>query len=776
MRQTGWFCWVMGLLIGWPLWSLAQPGSPSALIAPDRPVSLSQTRPPSGPPKKDFVPRQNNGAITLAEAHKNGPALALLDRAAQTRPSDTLAYNRALLLIRLKRYDEAAKILAERPAFAHAQLNLGLLQSQLGVVQQGLKTLESAPVSADWVSTKALNRALLHYQSGYYEDALYALESAANNSIAQLLRADIAVAKGQYNAALKRYKELEDDETFGPIIPVRVGNALLGLRRFKDAIKEFENYLKSGDRTAIPSARLGLASALYGLDDYEEAIGEYRAAVQLMPQSDLARTGLANAYASNHDYRNARTYYEAVLKQNPEHTNAQMGLGVVAFRQNKPDEAASHFAQIKAELQPTNPDHADAFLHQGLLALRQNQPDTAQQALEVALRLRPGDASGLSGLSELYRKQELYGKALEALDQTIYQTAKHHWPGATQPTPEMSAKTKARMLANRGSLLLKINQIEQAYPVFKEALKNDRSNVNALNGLAVSLLEMDKLDQAGTVYDSLINGGIRKSFLHNNRGIVRAYEALQADKRNQTDKARQLYQRALADYERAQQLDTTRKFYQNNLGNVLKNLGRYKEAIEHYENYFSKSAINNLGALYAADKKPDFSRYYLNLAIQLDSNNAIYHYNRAQFYRQFHPDSLILKPNVVAAERQMSMGSISTKYSRDGFVNIYLYDYDFDASDYPADHRFPIRPEIPRAPDLLPVEDFVRMPEPGNPTPPTTTTTPKLTANTRSNFTPGDTPPPRFSSSASASRPARMPRSVNARRTRQWGSTRCPKF
>lgn len=753
------------------LFSSSKPTRTDSLKSP-APVRVAA----SAPTRKDPVPGQNNTAILFSKAGKQAQALGLLTKAGQTRPSDTLTYNRALVLLKLKRFDEAAAALQKANTFAHAQLNLGGLQCRQGDWAGGLKTLQAAPATREWADEKAVNIALAQYQLGQFKEAERTLSGAAG-ATAQLLRADLALVQGFYADALKAYKALENDETYGTVMPVRMGNALLGMRKFDDAVALFEQYLTGNDRSAHGAARLGMANARYGQREFGRAAAEYRAALQLMPQSTAARTGLANALASNRDYRSARVQYETVLRQDPASLNARMGLGVVAFRQGNLPESMGHLRQITARLDPSNPDHADAYLHQGLASLSISRFDTARRALEIVSRLRPGDPSAFSGLSEVYRRQDLYGQALEMLQQAINKTAEHHWPGA-QPPPELSAKTRARMQANRGSLLLKLNLMDQAYPVFREALKDDPSNLNALNGVAVSLLEMDQLDKAHGLYDSLINRGHRRAFLLNNRGIVRSYMALQLDKKKQTEEARKYYTLARQDYEKAQQMDTSRRFYQNNLGNVLKNLNLYDEAVKSYQAYMSRSAINNMGVLYAANRKPDFSRYYLNLAIELDSNNLIYQYNRVKLYRTFYPDSLNRKPNLLAAERRLPTQSISAKYSRDGYINIYLYDYDFDVYDYPPDHRFPLAMEPPRPPDLLAIDDFVTMPEPADPAPTTATVAPSAVK-------PGPATAPEISTPPVATRPAvagtpakrsRMPKPARPRRSTRWGSTRCPTF
>ncbi|MCY7359975.1 MAG: tetratricopeptide repeat protein, partial [Rudanella sp.] len=128
-----------------------------------------------------------------------------------------------------------------------------------------------APARPEWSATKATNIALAYYQLRKYEAASRALDTGGAGTTAQLLRADLALAQGQYAGALTTYNTLLTNETYGRVMRIRVGNALLGMRQFAEAEAQFRAYLDSGDRTAFASARLGLANALYGQGDYSRA-------------------------------------------------------------------------------------------------------------------------------------------------------------------------------------------------------------------------------------------------------------------------------------------------------------------------------------------------------------------------------------------------------------------------------------------------------------------------------------------------------------------------
>ncbi|GAB3898673.1 hypothetical protein GCM10028803_18580 [Larkinella knui] len=646
-------------------------------------------------PDADSVSRLNNTAIKLARNKNYSGALQLLQRASAGRPSDTLLYNQAIILSRLKRYEEANQLLQQIPAFPHAQANQGIFFCMSGDVKVGMALLETASggKGADKVS---FNRAVAHLHAGEFEEAhrlaAEVVRMRPGEAVYRLVKGDALLGLGKYREALRAYEAAEKEPELTHMLPVRIGNALLGLKQYEEAAEKFTNYLLSGDRTFQASARFGLANALYGQKEFTKAVAEYRRAVQFRPQWIQARTGLGNALCSIRDYRSARIEFETALALDPDNQHIHLGLGVVSHRQGLHEEAMEHFAQAPDLFNEKEKDLADCFLSRGLTHLELNQLDTALVNLNTAMRLNKDHPAAYAGASEVYRKKDSYRYTLVYLEKAI------------RLSPQND-----RMLTNKGNMYLKSGNMEEAYDNFSWALHHNRLNLNALNGLSISLLEKDRIEQAESVLDSVINRGHHKAFLYNNRGIVRSYLALKHEKQKDFHNAKQYYYRSVRDYERSRDLDSTHKTYFNNLGNVYKNTEEFDKAITSYLGHLDKSAINNLGVLYARNGKGEFGRHYLDIAMTIDSASMVYQFNRYKVYKEYFKDSLAKRPDIIQAQNLMPTNSISSKYSKDGYINIYLYDYDFDRYEFPGDHYFPVQTDAPTPPDYRPLDDLLSM-------------------------------------------------------------------
>ncbi|GAB3257270.1 hypothetical protein GCM10027347_19610 [Larkinella harenae] len=676
----------------------------------------------------------NNTALRLARNKNYSGALQLLQRAASGRVSDTLLYNQAIVLSHLKRYEEASQLLQRIPTFAHAQANQGIFYCMSGDTKMGLTLLENTPggKGADKV---AFNRAVAHLHANQFDEAGQAASEAlrlrANEPVYKLVRADALLGLGKFREALNLYQSLDKNPDVSKMLPVRIGNALLGLKEYEDAAETFTDYLLSGDRTHQADARFGLANAFYGQKEYTKAVAEYRRAVQFRPQWVEARTGLGNALCSNRDYRSARIEYEAALALAPENPNVHLGLGVISHRQGLHEQALEHFSQAPDLFDNKDKDLADCFLSLGLTLSEMNQLDSALVHLNVAMRLNKDHPSAYAGASEVYRKKDSFRYTLAYLEKAI------------RLSPQND-----KMLTNKGNMYLKSGDMDEAHDNFYWALRHNPQSINALNGLSIALLEKDRIEQAEDVLDSLINRGHHKAFLFNNRGIVRSYLALKAEKQRDMNKARQYYYRSIRDYERSRDLDSTHKTYYNNLGNVYKNTDEYDKALKSYQGHLDRSAINNMGVLYARNANGEYGRHFLNIAITIDSASLVYQFNRYKVYKEYFKDSLAKRPDILLAQNLMPTNSISSKYSKDGYINIYLYDYDFEHYEFPGEHFFPIQKNQPIPPDYRALDDLLTM---------------EVVKTPASLRVPA---PVRVTSK-------RMPK---PRRTRMAGSTKCPKI
>jgi len=228
---------------------------------------------------------------------------------------------------------------------------------------------------------------------------------------------------------------------------------------------------------------------------------------------------------------------------------------------------------------------------------------------------------------------------------------------------------------------------KKGYQVFKQAVALNPQNVNAQNGWGVSLLENDQLDKSMILFDSLLRENPELPFLHNNHGIVQAYVGNRHEQKHQVDQANERYDGAYADFKKAMDVAPARKFYNVNQGNVFRYWNKYDEAKISYQTYQDKSALNNTAIMYAGQERMKDAKYYLGVAIQIDSLHRVFQYNMTILVKGKQKEMMRL---VASSDENSPFSDIGIKYSRDGFVTIYLYDYEYDPLAFPGRHYMPL--------------------------------------------------------------------------------------
>ncbi len=643
----------------------------------------------------DPIWKLNNRAVRLVEAGNPSEALRLLDAALSQKRNDTLAFNRALVL---GRNADALAGLLPVSYLPGGSLNRGILRCRLGQWADGLNDIQGSPIRPDWADERAFNLAVANWHIGRSVEAARALNEAGSNvsnpAALKLLEADLLLLQNRSTDAIARYNELGRSADTRSGAALRLGQARLQVQLYDEAIKLFQEALENGDqsKSAQFSAHYGLGMALYARRSVEKAVNEFRTALHIDPSSVLAQTGLAHALCSSHNYKAALAAYEKVLQLNPSDKQIRLGMAIALVRLDRPIDALKAFKAAESLMNPVDTTMADAFLHRGLALLAINLPVQALAALQTASILRPNQPALLAAVSEANRRAGRLVPAVQTLSAAL----------------QMDPKNLA-MRTNRGTLLLQFDRIEDAYVDFFNVLQVKPRHTNALNGIGISLLEVDKLEEARFTFDGLVGGGNDKAYLHNNRGVVESYLGLRAEKLGQHAEAKRSFELARDAFAKAQQLDSSGLSYQNNLGNALRNLDQFDEAARAYQRFLSRSARNNLGILMATQKRPADARRYFESAVLADTADRTFRYNRLRFYRNTYPDSIARRPDLQGSDRRNYWAGISAKYSRDGYMTVYLYDFGYEPYNYPADHLFSLLPEPMQPPELQAAEEFLTM-------------------------------------------------------------------
>jgi tetratricopeptide (TPR) repeat protein len=152
----------------------------------------------------------------------------------------------------------------------------------------------------------------------------------------------------------------------------------------RDPEQAKQEYLKSGDRYVEQGK-------------YNEAIVQYRNALQQDPRFGHARYRLAEAHAANGDPRNAAREYIRAADLMPANSEAQIKAGTVLLRSGQFEDAKTRAQQVVAR----DPKNVEAHILLGNAMAGLRQFDEAVQQLEEAIAIEPSQA-GYASLGAIH--------------------------------------------------------------------------------------------------------------------------------------------------------------------------------------------------------------------------------------------------------------------------------------------------------------------------------------------------------------------------------------
>jgi len=118
-----------------------------------------------------------------------------------------------------------------------------------------------------------------------------------------------------------------------------------------------------------------------------QAIPQYEIAIGLTIDSGvraMAYANLGSAYSDLGDYRKAEIAFQRSVALNPNRFNTWVGLGLLAEREGKPQDAMHDFAR-SIQLRPSG----QAYLELGRTLAQSGRNADALAALDLALKIAP---------------------------------------------------------------------------------------------------------------------------------------------------------------------------------------------------------------------------------------------------------------------------------------------------------------------------------------------------------------------------------------------------
>jgi tetratricopeptide (TPR) repeat protein len=284
-----------------------------------------------------------------------------------------------------------------------------------------------------------------------------------NDDMATFNVARVLEERGIKDPALEGYRDVlkrwPENDALASNSCSAIGRLLAAKGDYEGAIAAFKQGIQI--RPNNGELHSGLASTLMDMGRIEDAIKEFRIAVQFKPDARLYNN-LGLAYSSVGDAEGAMNSYKAAIWHDPNNAEAHYNYGNLLLALEKPAQAAGEYEKaIKAK-----PTYAKAY---GNLAVALSLMGKADEAIETnrfVISLDPNDPNVYYNLAGVLEGKGQVDEAIENLRKVI----------ELVPDDLIARTDLAKMLLGQG-------KIEEAMEEFRNVLRIDPTYQDALSGL-----------------------------------------------------------------------------------------------------------------------------------------------------------------------------------------------------------------------------------------------------------------------------------------------------
>lgn len=403
--------------------------------------------------------------------------------------------------------------------FAIGHINLGnalRAQGKLGPAEaeyrSGMELQPDDPIAynnlgAILADEKHTEAAMAAYKKAGDLDAGYAVP---HNNLANLLQGG-----GKIDEAISEYRKAIalDPSLASPHVGLAV--IFLNRRNLAEAAAEFRKTIEIDDRASATPSRLdvdvrqtpqfeeraseqfvwsvarpreiphfGLAYVLAEQHKTEEAIAEYRKALDVAPNDAAAHNNLGNALRDQHNIDAAMAEYRTAIQLDPKYASPHYNLGLALRDQHRTEEEIAEYRKA-IELDPKNSAAHDNL---GLALQDQHRTDEAIAEYHNAISLDPKNSAAHDNLGNALRDQH---KTEEAI-------AEYHQSIALDPTNSAAHD-------NLGNAFRDEHRTEEAIAEYHQSIALDPKNPIAHYNLANALRDQHKIEEAIGEYRKAID-------------------------------------------------------------------------------------------------------------------------------------------------------------------------------------------------------------------------------------------------------------------------------
>jgi protein O-mannosyl-transferase len=285
-----------------------------------------------------------------------------------------------------------------------------------------------------------------------------------------------------------------------------------------------------------PRARNNLGQALVTAGHAEEAVLEFRRAIELQPHHAFAHASLAQVLLARGELADAEVHLRAALAADPRWVDAWVNLGLTLARLGRTTEAIAAYEAALAidphaqdartnlaglmidhhridegiarlrDVLAAAPDLAEARYHLGMALDKSGEPSAAEAELRTAVRLKPDLAPAHLALGNVLMRRGDWRAAAASYQESIRLD-----PGS------------AEMRFALGNVHAQRGDFEAAIQLYREALERDPRHVQATNNLANSQLATGRVREAIATYEAVLRMRPDDQAVRRNLALAREY-------------------------------------------------------------------------------------------------------------------------------------------------------------------------------------------------------------------------------------------------------------
>ncbi len=216
----------------------------------------------------------------------------------------------------------------------------------------------------------------------------------------------------------------------------------------------------------------------------EEAIGFYRAALAVRPDSLAVHTNLGVALSNQGNLDEAIAHYQEARRLQPNYPEAHYNLGNALSKKGLLEEAIVAYQEaIRLNL----PRCESAHYNLGNALMRLKRLDDAIVAYQEATRLNPDFAEAYHNLGGALRDKRRLDEAVTAYKEAV------------------RLKESPESYTNLGTVLGRQGKFDDAIRAFTDAIRLKPDHVSAYSNLGYALLKQGKLDAAIEAYRKVLD-------------------------------------------------------------------------------------------------------------------------------------------------------------------------------------------------------------------------------------------------------------------------------